>query len=130
MGRTVDQILTQIGEMGRFQITRLAMFFFIMFPPTFHLLNMFFIGAEGPWKCVDNSTVCKLNGSFVAGDKHYNFRCGINRSEWEYADYEGPKETIISEVNKDKYRYSYFINKILTDTADLFTDIFMKVNAE
>ncbi|XP_046843149.1 solute carrier family 22 member 15-like isoform X2 [Xenia sp. Carnegie-2017] len=99
MGRTVDQILTQIGEMGRFQITRLAMFFFIMFPPTFHLLNMFFIGAEGPWKCVDNSTVCKLNGSFVAGDKHYNFRCGINRSEWEYADYEGPKETIISEFD-------------------------------
>ena len=100
MGKTVDEILAQIGQMGRFQMSRLAMFCFLMFPPTFHLLNMFFIGAEAPWQCVKNSTVCKLNGTFAAGDDDYNFRCNISRSEWEFADYEGPKDSIISEVSK------------------------------
>ena len=100
MGKTVDEILEQVGEFGRFQISRLAMFAFLMFPPTFHILNMYFLAAEAPWQCVKNSTACKLNGSFVAGDDDYDFRCKINRSEWEYADYEGPKETIISEVSR------------------------------
>ena len=96
--KNVDDILEQIGQMGRYQISRLAMFSIIMFLPTFHLLIMFFIGAEAPWQCVKNSTVCKLNGSFVAGDDDYDFRCRINRSEWEYASYDGPEDSIISEV--------------------------------
>ena len=95
----MDEILEQIGQLGRFQILRLAIFCFLMFPPTFQLLNMFFIGAEAPWQCARNSTACKLNGSFVAGDDDYDFRCKINRSEWEYADYDGPKNSIISEVS-------------------------------
>ncbi len=99
MQKTVDEILEQIGQLGRFQILRLAIFCFLMFPPTFQLLNMFFIGAEAPWQCARNSTACKLNGSFVAGDDDYDFRCKINRSEWEYADYDGPKNSIISEVS-------------------------------
>ena len=99
MGKTVDEILEQIGQMGRFQISRLAMFAFVMFPPTFHLLNMFFIAAEPPWQCVKNSTECKLNGSFVPGDDDYDKRCDMNRSEWEYADFNGPKDSIITEVS-------------------------------
>ena len=99
MTKTVDEILEQIGQMGRFQISRLAIFCFLMFPPTFHVLNMYFLAAAAPWQCVKNSTECKLNGSFVVGDKNYDFRCTINRSEWEYADYEGPKDSIISQVN-------------------------------
>ncbi|XP_028391757.1 solute carrier family 22 member 15-like isoform X2 [Dendronephthya gigantea] len=99
MGKTVDEILEVIGQMGRFQISRLAMFCCLVFAPTFHLLNMFFIGAEAPWQCVKNSTECKLNGTFAAGDDDYNFRCNINRSEWEFADYEGPKDSIISQFD-------------------------------
>ena len=95
----MDEILEQIGQMGRFQISRLTMFAFLMFPPTFHLLNMFFIAAEPPWQCVTNSTECKLNGSFVPGGEGYGLRCDMNRSEWEYADYEGPKDSIVTEVS-------------------------------
>ena len=95
----MDEILEQIGGMGRFQITRLVMFCFLMFPPTFQFLNMYFIVAEAPWQCVNNSTECKLNGSFVVGDFDYDFRCKINRSEWEYASYEGPHNTIVSEFD-------------------------------
>ena len=96
--KNVDDILEQIGQMGRYQISRLAIFCFIMLPQSFHLLNMFFVGAEAPWQCVKNSTVCKLNGSFVAGDDDYDFRCKINRSDWEFASYDGPEDSIISEV--------------------------------
>ena len=99
MGKTVDEILEQIGQLGRFQVSRLAMFCLVMFPPTFHLLNMFFLAAEPPWQCAQNSTECKLNGTFAVGDDNYDFRCNISRSEWEYADYEGPKDSIITEVS-------------------------------
>ena len=101
MGKTVDEILEEIGQMGRFQISRLVMFCFLIFPPTFQFLNMYFIAAEGPWQCVKNSTECRLNGSFVVGDDDYDFRCKINRSEWEYASYEGPRDSIVSEVSLD-----------------------------
>ena len=95
----MDEILEQIGQMGRFQITRLAMFCVLMFPPTIHLLNMFFIAAEPPWQCVENSMECKLNGSFVPGDEDCGKRCEMNRSEWEYAKYDGPKDSIVTEVS-------------------------------
>lgn len=92
-------MLQRIGQMGRFQISRFAMYSLMMFALTFQYLNMFFLAAEPPWKCVENSTACKLNGSFVVGDADYDFRCKINRSEWEYARYEGPHDSIVSEVS-------------------------------
>ena len=95
----MDEILEQIGQMGRFQISKIAMFALVIFPPTFHLLNMFFLAAEPPWQCVKNSTECKLTGSFVPGHDDYNFRCDMNRSEWEYVAYEGPKDSIVTEVS-------------------------------
>ena len=99
MGKSVDEILEDIGQLGRFQISRLAMFCLVAIPPTFQLLNMFFIGAEAPWQCVANSTKCVLNGTFAAGDPNYDFRCKLNRSDWEYTTYEGPRTSIISEVS-------------------------------
>ena len=98
MGKSVDEMLEDVGQLGRFQISRLAMFCLIVFAPTFQLLNMVFIGAEAPWKCAANSTRCTLNGTFVAGDEDYDFRCNLNKSDWEYASYEGPSTSIISEV--------------------------------
>ena len=98
-GKTVDEMLERVGQMGRFQTTRLAMYFLILCAPTFQFLNMFFLAAEPPWQCVRNSSACKLNGSFMVGDADYDFRCKINRSEWEYARYEGPHESIVSEVS-------------------------------
>ena len=97
---TIDEILEQIGEMGRFQISRLAMFCLIMVAPAFQFLNMYFLAAEAPWQCAQNSTVCKLNGSFTVGHPHYEFRCKINRSDWEFAPYEGPHDSIVSEVGR------------------------------
>ena len=100
---TVDEILGQIGEMGRFQISRLAMFCFLMVSPAFQFLNMYFLAAEAPWQCVKNSTACQLNGSFTVG--HPDFRCKINRSDWEYARYEGPHDSVVSEVSYCDFRY-------------------------
>ena len=98
-GKTVDEILEQIGQMGRFQISRLAMCCFLLMPATFQYLNVYFIVAEAPWQCVKNSTACQLNGSFMVGHPHYDFRCKINRSDWEFARYEGPHDSIVSEVS-------------------------------
>lgn len=99
MGKSVDAMLEDVGQMGRFQISRLLMFCLLVVPPTFQLLNMFFIGAEAPWKCAVNSARCNLNSTFAAGDEDYDFRCKLNKSDWEYATYEGPRTSIISEVS-------------------------------
>ena len=99
MGKTVEEILEQIGQMGRFQISRLTMYCFLLFPPAFQFLIMYFLAAEAPWQCVKNSTACRLNGSFVVGDPEYDFRCKINRSDVEFARYEGPHDSLVSEVS-------------------------------
>ena len=88
------------GEMGRYQISRLTMYCFLMFAPTFQYLNMYFLAAEAPWQCAQNTTVCKLNGSFTVGDPDYDFRWEINRSDWEFALYEGPHDSRVSEVSR------------------------------
>ena len=120
MGKTVDEILDQIGQMGRFQISRLSMFCFLMFPAIFQLLNMYYLAAEAPWQCVKNSTECKLNGSFVVGDYDYYFRCKINRSEWEYARYEGPHDSIVSEVSLDRIFLDFFSYVFLSVRDNFF----------
>ena len=98
-GKTVDEILEQIGQMGRFQISRLVMYCFLLIPGAVQYLNVYFLVAEAPWQCVENSRACQLNGSFTVGDPDYDFRCKINRSDWEFSRYEGPHDSIVSEVS-------------------------------
>ena len=90
----IDQILLQIGEMGRFQIMLEAMFCFFQLPYTFQILLPYFTQDSPTWRCVANSTVCNVTGALKSDN---DLRCTLPRSEWEYTT---PKDySIVTEVS-------------------------------
>ena len=78
---SVEGLLQIVGEHGKFQFALEMVFFVFYFPSTFQILMMFFAASEPNWRCVSNSTVCNLNGTFTSQNK---LRCRIPRSEWEF----------------------------------------------
>uniref|UniRef100_A0A7M5WT68 Major facilitator superfamily (MFS) profile domain-containing protein n=1 Tax=Clytia hemisphaerica TaxID=252671 RepID=A0A7M5WT68_9CNID len=90
----VDGFLRMVGGFGKFQIILDIVCCIIMCPFTFHVLIMYFAALQPEWKCVENSTVCLLNGTFTSEN---DFRCQIPRSEWEYMK---PREySIVTEFD-------------------------------
>ena len=71
-----------------------AIFCIMLLPSTFQVLIMYFAALKPDWRCVDNSTVCTLNGTFSSSNE---YRCNIPRSEWEFTQ---PKEySIVTEFD-------------------------------
>ena len=58
---------------------------------------MTFSTAEPPWRCADNSTACSLNGTYKVGDQDYEYRCQLDRSDWEFV-VDGDFDSIVTEV--------------------------------
>ncbi|KXJ27984.1 solute carrier family 22 member 15 [Exaiptasia diaphana] len=81
----VDEILTQIGGYGYFQKRQTLILGLVIFVLTFQPLIMVFIGAEVPWRCTSNST-CRHNGTIEPTNSHYEDRCKLNRTDWQYVD--------------------------------------------
>lgn len=85
MALTVDQVFDKIGSLGRYQILLLLgcnglVFFWFGFP----VLIMTFITPDPGWKCVANSSQCRINEtSLPPSDKR---RCDFDRSEWMFND--------------------------------------------
>ena len=85
MALTVDQVFDKIGSLGRYQILLLVgcnglVFFWFGFP----VLIMTFITPDPGWKCVANSSQCRINEtSLPPSDKR---RCDFDRSEWMFND--------------------------------------------
>ncbi|KAJ7391894.1 hypothetical protein OS493_016190 [Desmophyllum pertusum] len=89
MALDIDQVLEQIGSMGRYQIRLLCVLSYLGFFVTgFQTMLMTFITTEPGWRCVTNSSLCNATGVFRPGEDGYNFRCEkkLPRSEWEYED--------------------------------------------
>lgn len=89
MALDVDQVLEQIGSMGRYQIRLLCVLSYVGFFLTgFQTMLMTFITVEPGWRCVTNSSLCNATGIFHPGDDGYDFRCDMKlpRVEWEYED--------------------------------------------
>ncbi|KAL9979760.1 hypothetical protein ACROYT_G017470 [Oculina patagonica] len=87
MALTTDEYLEKIGSFGRYQISLLVflnglIFFWFGWP----VMIVAFITAEPAWKCVDNSSVCLLNGTMKPKHDNYSFRCDIPRDQWEFVD--------------------------------------------
>ncbi|XP_066928941.1 organic cation transporter protein-like [Clytia hemisphaerica] len=90
----VDGFLRMVGEFGKFQKILDAIFCFIFIPSSFQNLIMYFAAFQPDWRCVANSTICNLNGTFSSENE---FRCGIPRSEWEFTQ---PKDySIVTEYD-------------------------------
>ena len=92
-----DKFLEEVGSFGWYQCRVLFILSYPMLFCPMTLLVMTFSTAEPPWKCVSNSSSCTLNGTFKVGDKIYEHRCDIARSEWKF-DVEGSFDSIVTEV--------------------------------
>ena len=94
---TVDQIMEEIGSMGRYQYIIMFLLGWFTFCLTFHPVLSVFTAAEPAWRCVQNSSACRLNGSFTPSDKDFfEARCTLPRDSWEF---EKDYTSIITEVN-------------------------------
>ena len=59
---TVTDAITLLGGFGLFQWLIVASFAFMSPPQVYQILFMLFGGADPPWKCAANSSVCRLMG--------------------------------------------------------------------
>ncbi|RMX49476.1 hypothetical protein pdam_00017630 [Pocillopora damicornis] len=108
MALSADDVLEEVGSFGWFQI-RLLILFNLLSALLFGWAVMVtgIITAEPPWKCVQNSSVCTFGGSFYSGDEHYDHRCNISRSEWEFED---EMTTVVTEglMSEDREKQNEF----------------------
>ena len=81
---SVDEMLTHVGEIGRFQIVQHLFLSLIQVVHYFLFYISYFATLDSPWRCNTNSTVCTLNGTFSSGDSHYKDRCTMPRKEWQF----------------------------------------------
>ena len=92
----LDDVLPYIGELGKYQILLISVMALVILATAPPVLIMLFAGQNPPWQCQTNSTVCKLNGTFESGEKNYEARCSMPRSEWKFTK---PKEySIVTQV--------------------------------
>ena len=90
----IDGFLRMVGEFGKYQICLDAIFCFLIIPSSFQSLIMYFAALQPEWRCVSNSTVCTLNGTFTSQNE---LRCEIPRTEWEFTQ---PKDySIVTEFD-------------------------------
>jgi len=94
---TVDEVLPLIGGFGLHQAITLAIFCVLTIPSSYQALIIYFVADNPTWRCVVNSTICKLKGEIKSSDKHYEHRCKIERIEWEYT--EDQPYSIVTEFN-------------------------------
>ncbi|KXJ22115.1 organic cation/carnitine transporter 4 [Exaiptasia diaphana] len=96
MAHNTEELINKIGSFGRYQVRLFLVASFMVFITTNVLMVMTFSTAEPPWRCTANATSCKLNGTFKPGDKNYEYRCDIPRSDWEFA-VDGNFDSIVTE---------------------------------
>ena len=80
---TIDQMVKHAGEFKFFQWIVGGIFCAMMIPSTFQVLIMQFAALNPNWRCVENSTVCRFNGTLSPKNKS---RCFLKRSEWEFTE--------------------------------------------
>ena len=105
MPLTADEVLEEVGSFGWFQKRLLILFNLLaglLFGWAVMVTNI--ITAEPPWKCKQNSSVCAFDKAFSPGDKDYDHRCNISRSEWYFVD---DMTTIVTEVRKLTWFFSF-----------------------
>lgn len=100
MAVTVDEVLSQIGGYGKYQILMLLLVGFLEFGlSSFNVLVITFIAGEPTWECVSNSTVCNITGTIDTTSEDYNARCDMPRSEWKFSDTFTSTVTEVSEIH-------------------------------
>lgn len=81
---SIDELLSIVGEYGKFQKVVNGLFCFMAIPCIWHTMLMYFTADYPQWRCVQrtNST-CIQNGTFESDDKT---RCYMSRDDWMYTE--------------------------------------------
>ena len=79
---SIENMLKEIGEFGRFQQLLLALLCLGNMYGS-QVVIMYFAGLNPSWKCSDNSSICLSNNTYPNDDKA---RCSMNREDWEYIE--------------------------------------------
>ena len=79
-----DEILEEIGSFGFFQKRNSLFLGLVIFVLTFQTVSMVFIGGEPTWRCAENSSVCRRNGTISFNDDYFNARCNLSSNDWEF----------------------------------------------
>ena len=79
---SIDDMIGYAGGFKIFQWILCLMFSAIMLPVAYPSIIMLFTAQNPPWRCVENSTLCTSNGTFLP--TNYT-RCSLPRTEWEFA---------------------------------------------
>lgn len=92
----IDEILPVIGPFGRFQFVLELLFCIMELPNGLLIMMPYFSHHNPPWRCVTNSTICHLNGTYSSGQNDYKARCSMPRSHWEFTR---PKQhSVVTQV--------------------------------
>jgi len=80
---SLDFILREIGEFGRFQWLLEFLFAIMLIQPVSQIFVIVFVTSDTQLRCRENSSVCRINGTFSSKDEHH---CKLARSEWEFVE--------------------------------------------
>ena len=82
----VDEILEEIGPLGKFQIRTVIVTGWMEFCMALFVLAPTFLAGDPGWKCKSNTTGCNFTGNYLNGMDEFKERCNIKRDDWEYLD--------------------------------------------
>ena len=78
----IDEMISIVGEFGRFQWMLEVVLCIMIFPQTYQVLIMYFAALTPTWRCIAN-TSCPFNGTLASDN---TARCNLARNEWEYTE--------------------------------------------
>ena len=80
----IDEALPLIGEPSIFQVLVCLSYTLLTLTETSLILMPYFTQDTPAWRCVSNSAICTLNGTFPLDSTDYTKRCGMPRTAWEF----------------------------------------------
>ena len=78
----IDEMISIVGEFGRFQWMLEVMLCIMIFPQNYQVLIMYFAALTPTWRCIAN-TSCPFNGTLSSDN---TAGCTLARNEWEYTE--------------------------------------------
>ncbi|XP_065661825.1 organic cation transporter-like protein isoform X3 [Hydra vulgaris] len=107
---TIDEVLEQIGQIGKFQIFVLILFSLLYMPPAFQAFNIVFLADSPKWQCTGISQECNSTNLFSADNDK---RCKLNRSSWKYSKPDSYSIVTQFDLICKRDSYAYLANSAL-----------------
>ena len=80
----IDEVLPLIGEPSTFQVLVCLSYTLLTVTETSLILMPYFTQDTPAWRCISNSNICTLNGTYPLDSTNYTKRCAMPRTAWEF----------------------------------------------